>query len=251
MKRRSRTTSTLSTSMQKRLNTYAVAAGAAGVSMIALAQPSAAEIVYTPANQTVGRHGSYTLDLNNDGTPDYIIAEVPTADPPFGSSQVLYVLAAAGNLVNRPSKFCSANAYAAALTPGIQIGYTGRRGWMGREVPMAFESLNSFGGAFYTESWANKGDGYLGLRFQVNGETHFGWARLSVSFSGGPPPQRTWEAHLTGYAYETVPVQALIRAGQLKGSQDDEAEASPKGISRQLGAIALGSSGMALWRRED
>jgi hypothetical protein len=164
---------------------------------------------------------------------------------------VLSVRNANGNQVNCPSSFCiSGNSYAAALSLGTKIGDTGHLGWFGRVAPMAVEILLDNGSVFYSDAWANVSDRYLGLRFQVNGETHFGWARLTVSFKGGPPAQRSWEAHLTGYAYETVPGKT-IRAGQIKGGQDDEGEASPKGIALHLGAMALGSNGIALWRRED
>jgi hypothetical protein len=48
---------------------YAVAAG---VGMLALAQPSEAKIVYTPANAQIGGTvGKLNLDLNNDGITDF------------------------------------------------------------------------------------------------------------------------------------------------------------------------------------
>jgi hypothetical protein len=46
--------------------------------------------------------------------------------------------------------------------------------------------------------------GYLGLSFQVNGETYYGWAYLRVGEGTGT---------LLGYAYETIPGRA-IKAGQ-------------------------------------
>ena len=249
-RRSGRTPSALSASLQRRLNTYAIAAGTAGVSMLAVAQPSEAEVVYTPANQTVGRRGSYKLDLNNDGITDYILGE--RAEHYSNESfQVLSIRNANGNRVNCPSSFCiSGNSYAAALTLGTKIGYTGHLGWLGRDAPMADAILVDNGSVFYSDGWVNVTNRYLGLRFQVNGETHFGWARLTVSFKGGPPAQRSWEAHLTGYAFETVPGKP-IQAGQTKGTKEDDGQASSTNIPLQLGALALGSNGIALWRRED
>jgi hypothetical protein len=49
-----RKTANLSESVHQQLNMYGVAAGAAGVGMLALAQPSEAKIVYTPANVQFG-----------------------------------------------------------------------------------------------------------------------------------------------------------------------------------------------------
>jgi len=49
---------------------------------------------------------------------------------------------------------------------------------------------------------------YLGLEFLINGEVHFGWARLTVTCK-----DLRVLATLSGYAYETVPNTPII-AGQ-------------------------------------
>ncbi len=67
---RPRKTAVLSASLQHNLNAYAIAAGAAGVSLLALAQPAEGKIVYTPVHENaVG----VDLDLNHDGTADFRI----------------------------------------------------------------------------------------------------------------------------------------------------------------------------------
>ncbi len=242
--------SALPASLQRRLNIYAIAASAAGVSLFGLAQPSEAEIVYTPANQTIGRHGSYKLDLNNDGIIDYILGE-HAEHYTNESFQVLSVRPANGNQVNCPSSFCiSGNTYAAALSLGVPVGNSQARGWLGRNVPMALEILHSNGSVYYADGWLDVSNRYLGFRFQINGETHFGWARLTVKFQGGPADQRTWIAHLTGYAYETIPGKP-IQAGQTRGTKEDDGQTSSTNTPLQLGALALGASGIALWRWDD
>src|SRR4029077_3677693 len=56
---------------------YALAASAAGVGMLALAQPSQAKIVYTPANIQINVGGGLVyLDLNNDGVNDFQFYDV-------------------------------------------------------------------------------------------------------------------------------------------------------------------------------
>lgn len=90
--------------------------------------------------------------------------------------------------------------------------------------------------------WVSVSNRYLGLQFKIQGETHYGWARLSVTVKG-----KTVTAVLTGYAYETVAGRRL-RAGQ-------EVEADIAGLwqgptdSGLLGMFALGAPGIALWRR--
>ena len=265
-----RTPSNLPALLHQRLSTYALAAGAAGVSLLALGQSSEAEVVYTPANDLIGRDGSYNLDLNHDGIVDYIITERAGKDRSFGTVQLVSATARLGNKVNCPSAYCiSGLTYAAALSRGIRVP-SQLLGWLGQGVPMALrEQFKTGRSVYYAFAWDNVSDRYLGLRFQINGETHYGWARLTVKFHHGLPKDRTWDAHLTGYAYETIPDKA-IRAGQTEGAADDATarphSTSPSGatltafarkpVSRPaqfaaLGTLALGADGFPLWRREE
>src|SRR5271166_6553728 len=73
MTRPPRTRVNLSDSLHRQLNMYTLAAGATGVSVLALAQPADAKIVYTPANIRIPQNGSVQLDLNNDGIPEFSV----------------------------------------------------------------------------------------------------------------------------------------------------------------------------------
>lgn len=61
----------LCNSTQQYLNMYAIAASAAGVGMLALAQPGAAKIVNTPTHHIIDKNDIYHLDLNHDGIIDF------------------------------------------------------------------------------------------------------------------------------------------------------------------------------------
>ena len=61
----------LCNSTQQYLNIYAIAASAAGVGMLALAQPGAAKIVNTPTHHIIDKNDIYHLDLNHDGIIDF------------------------------------------------------------------------------------------------------------------------------------------------------------------------------------
>jgi hypothetical protein len=87
--------------------------------------------------------------------------------------------------------------------------------------------------SFPVGSWINVNDRYLGVKFTINGETHYGWARLSVQ----AVPPITFTATLTGYAYETIRNKS-ISAGQTKET-DDSSEAA-NATSGTLGRLALG-----------
>jgi hypothetical protein len=255
-----KTPSQLSSSVQDRLSTYAIAAGATGVSLLALAQPSVSEIVYTPANQTVNLTvGSYGLDLNKDGIVDFIIADHRSFESPgIISRQSLFVKPAASqNRINCVYASClSTFIYAAGLFRGSQIGPSQQRhGWLAGHAQMALEERFE-GKPYYFGSFNRVSDRYLGLQFQIDGETHYGWARFTVKFHGGAPNVRSWEAHLTGYAYETIADQS-IKAGQTADKADDVSGAPAKAKAvdpaplAALGKLALGADGIALWRREE
>ncbi len=236
--------------------------------MLALALPSEAEIIYTPANQTIGRQGSYNLDLNHDGIIDFVIFEQGRREFRDGSDQFLRVKAAPNNQVNCRSSFCgTGGVYAAALSLGNEIGPARHpHGWSGGFPEGMATELRSGTFVTYLGDWRYARNNYLGLRFQINGETHFGWARLSVIFHPGPEKERTWEAHLTGYAYETIPGKA-IRAGQITDGTGDATGSTNSGrlipgsfvstplsgpaLYRPLGMLALGAGGIALLRREE
>ncbi len=75
MKRSSgpRKTTDLSKSVHQQLSMYALAAGAAGVSALALAPSADAKIIYTKTNTQILANTPYNLDVNNDGTTDFVI----------------------------------------------------------------------------------------------------------------------------------------------------------------------------------
>jgi hypothetical protein len=78
---------------------------------------------------------------------------------------------------------------------------------------------------------------YLGMKFMINGEAHYGWARFSVTVNV------FLEATLTGYAYETIPNKPII-TGKTNGP--DVVAAEPA----SLGRLAQGASGISAWRQK-
>jgi len=75
MRRPSRpvTPANLSESIHKQLNMYALAAGAAGVGVLALAEPAEAKIVYKHANVQLRPGRPFALDFNHDGKSDFFL----------------------------------------------------------------------------------------------------------------------------------------------------------------------------------
>jgi hypothetical protein len=219
----------VSKSIERRLNMYALAAGAAGVGAMALAQAAEAKIVYTPANENI----PVSIDLNHDGIIDYYLQG-------FGTEGT-YVLAACQYL---RSAFCSFSKgtnsirtfessgrriFAAALWHGVAVRPGDRF-----QGPRANLRTAGFQGPTTTwwGPWFNDGKGvqdrYLGFKFKIKGQIHFGWARLTID---------TDKNVLTGYAYETIPNKAII-TGQTKGP--DVEIVTPDDSSGSLGSLAIG-----------
>jgi hypothetical protein len=236
----------LAPAYQQQLTSYALAAAAAGVSVLALTVPSQGEIVYKRAHQVIGDGASFNLDLTGDKTVDLTIANKRhshcTTDGFCSTSQYLNVKMAGTNQVVY-------NVYGAvAMKPGMQIGP--RNVWRGGVQHMA-SILAGFGTGGVGGSWVNVNSRYLGVKFDIKGQTHFGWARLNVQIQ----LPLTITATLTGYAYETIANKA-ITAGQTKGPKTasiEEPDASLTAPSPQpatLGPLAAGAPGLSIWRRE-
>jgi hypothetical protein len=228
----------LSSSLERGLNMYALAASAAGVGMLALSQPAEARIVYTRANKVIPqcwRHPKlcFKLDLTRDGMTDFTI-------PLVNTYRVHY-------LAVRPASKKSNNAIwgtlshsksatrsypvASALKAGVNIGANSVKFQPGKKYLWGYgPGCGRNSNACTWGQWNNVQNKYLGLKFYVKGKVHYGWARLSVA-SG-------LKAKLTGYAYETVANKA-ITTGKTK--EPEVITLAPD----SLGRLAQGSAGRA------
>jgi hypothetical protein len=243
-----RTPSNLSDSVHQRLNMYALAAGAAGVGMLALAQPSEAKIIYTRTDRLIDRQDGFELDLNHDDVTDFTVKNYTycNTDRCFFN---LVEKAAPGNGVEGIGRR-SFQPFASALSRGARIG-RGRRFYGGTAI-LAYVYAGG-GGTGASGEWANVTNRYLGLSFKINRQTHYGWARLSVRVHG-----TSVTGTLTGYAYETIPNKPII-AGKTKGRDDissveepnPAALAAPPRDPATLGALAMGAPGLSIWRRKE
>jgi hypothetical protein len=235
----------LSKSVLRRLDVYALAASAAGVGIAA--QSAEAKIIYTPVHIPIV--GTVNVDLNHDGIVDFGInlfaygAEAFMAATSIGQNRVW------------GSGFLASHLLAGVLVgPNQQKFAQGNtRGPSSRShTCKAMNSFFDFSGYFSSRGpWAKHKNGYLGLKFYIQGKVHFGWARLHrASLSD------QWV--LTGYAYETVARKPIV-TGQKKGPQEissvEQAAAptrsEPLSQPRTLGMLALGAPAFAILRRTE
>jgi hypothetical protein len=156
------------------------------------------------------------------------------------SFQMVYHLAPTGNGVVGYVNTLTGGPFDLVIKKGGRIG--GNRHFLASRGLLLTKT--SRGGSFGL--WYDARDRYLGLKFKIGSETHYGWARLSVVGN-----YRTITATLTGYAYETISGKAII-AGATKGPDDAGPTASlntPTPEPATLGVLAMGAHGISIWRR--
>jgi hypothetical protein len=226
MKRQSKN---LSSALEQRLSMYALAASAAGVSLLALPHPAEAKIVYTKTHQLIYGVGHFVnLDLNHDGHADFRFVV-------GGASHGSFLAVYSPSQDNRISTTSKIRNWAAAFPAGVRIGAGGKGS--NASAPMEGLFFGTPSSSYQWGNWLNVKNRYLGLAFKIKGKTHYGWARLSATVG------RDYGVHatLTGYAYETIPNKAII-TGKTEGP--DVIRVTPA----TLGHLARGASSVSAWR---
>jgi hypothetical protein len=185
-------TAKLSESIHQRLNMYALVASASGVGLLALTPLAEAKIIYTPAHAKI-TSGPRPIDLNHDGIVDfYLFNHYPVeSGQGFSLSVCQHTTSAStfyfgcrngGTNAVRATLVQGTFRFATALRKGAKVQrgrfFTGRNN-MGKE--------STFKGTTWHGRWFNGGKGvrnrYLGLKFEIKGRFHFGWARLTVTIN--------------------------------------------------------------------
>jgi hypothetical protein len=208
-------------STQRQLSMYALAAGAAGVAALALPQAEAA-VVYNHVNSRIAPGSAYLLDMTGNGVSDFA----------FDNRIALHTMSALGTLVVGGESInqlvVSSHGCAAAVGQGQRIDSQANFGQTGVSPEMAFFSST---GAVKNSGcpWAKTESGYLGLKFSIAGKTHYGWARVKVTWAAFQGINAT----LTDYAYESD-----ANVGICVGNKGHGTEVTKGG----LGDLARGKS---------
>ncbi len=216
--------------LRQRLAAYSAMASSTAAGLLAASQPAMASIVYTSTSQQFGQYHDILIDLNHDGIVDF---RVGVSDSSTGMSWATIWGGKAGNLI-------------VASGPNIFFFPGAARLPYGASIKSPFRSDAALVGCYnFVRScfgnWLGQSSGFVGLKFKINGEIHYGWAEFKVQ---GRVPITGF---LTGYAYETIPLKP-IKAGQR---QEDDAAISriQPPPSATLGLLALGAPGIEIWRR--
>lgn len=163
------------------------------------------QIIYTdiePDFTSFNVGDNYNLDLNNDGIDDFNLKSFYEADYywfEIKSSNSINAIIATNPWYSNPMPLESGYEVFEIVSyayPSVSYNTWG-----------FFTTGDCFGGeigCYY--DWKLNGDKFLGLRFLINGQTHYGWARLNVV------SQTQWV--FKDYAYNATPNKPII-AGQM------------------------------------
>ena len=254
----------LDSQLETNLRNYAIAAGAASVSILAMAHPCEARILYTAAHTSV-TNGT-VLDLNHDGVNDFTFSVTRTShtDARFIaattgvhiSSQLSVLPGASANQVWGVTPGFGSAIYASALKNGVLI-QSSSKFTAGKKRMLAVSSAAAFNpvcfGPWQTNPCVGVNNRYLGFKFTVNGQIHYGWARLSTKVDAFT--RTLIIAVITGYAYETIAGKPIL-SGKMRGTDEvgslDTLIPGPPAIApATLGLLAQGAPALTIWRREE
>jgi len=253
--------------LDRQVAQYSLAAAVAGVSLLALAQPATGEVVVTrkTIHFPVGTRSHPELvgiSLSNNGVNDISFLFNSFSDR---NGRDLFMSNA--NKDNGALMGGHFDLYAVALPRGAKIGPVAAE-----DTPFFFYnglvelSASSQNTPKYCEGYFGSNpqnfigcgspkNKFLGVSFQRNGQTHYGWIRLSVTTTSDPNGPRM-TATVTGYAYETVankPIIAGTAGTAAAATETPTAEVqSPKNIQNQAGpSLGMLAAGSPMWRPQE
>jgi len=152
------------------------------------------------------------LDLNGDGTIDFYLTSVliEENDQPY-----LYLLLNRKTpnlnkaLVRQGEELGINGLWGVPLDAGVKIEEDAQAGkiWSADQTKTALLNLSDTGTSkVFGGEWLNKKDKYLGLKFIISGQYHYGWIRISHT-------QNEAKLAILDYAYNKLPGEP-IRAGE-------------------------------------
>jgi len=220
--------------------------------MLALAQPAEGEVVITrknipiPVSSYFGQQHLVPISLNNNGITDFSFSLYSFAYHSF--DQILGVWPVEGGAVIAAQQGADGRSYASALVRGGKIGpsaHFSSKNLTDVERAHGFDASSKYSRNLYGNWGGNPANRYLGVRFLIDGATHYGWVRLTVTTE-----PRGFSANITAYAYETIANQRIL-AGVAGQAADAPAEPKAATVGQpSLGMLALGADGLATWRSE-
>jgi len=145
----------------------------------------------------------YNLDLNNDGIVDFRLVSNDNSGTAIWAEPNLNTNGA-NAFVSVSGPFWS---YAISLNKDFVISSDVTPFFYDPFECLMIMEICDYHPSYCSFEWEGKVDKYLGLRFNIDGQTHYGWARLDVNNS------YVWV--IKDYAYNATPNKSIL-AGQMK-----------------------------------
>ncbi len=215
--------------------TASAAIAVVGFGIFAAPQETLAEVVFTPVHQSLmGPQRYFPFDLNNDGTPDVSVTVYNYVVSGSGGAKFGFNALSARGL-QAGNEIAAKGQFAYAGRGGQRLGSSAE--FSNRPI-MGFDRFASGKPTTYSGQWTNiQSRRFLGVKFLISGEVHFGWIRFSsahVSPAGA-------HAVVTGYAYETIPNKPIIAGLGSDGLPAPDPLSAP--VKGSLGHLAAGAAG--------
>ena len=243
--------------IERRVKLYSLAAAAAGVSALALSQAADAEVVITQKTIPIPLCAfnvpcHVSLDLNGDGVNDLKLSLLYSSGSTVKNKFLHVSPYKGGGVIGTAGG--QRGPYASALLRGAKIGgsdhfLSGRSNNVESSERIIPNTTGSSYHRYFFGKWGgNHSNRFLGVKFLIKGATHYGWVRITVNTK----VKGTMSATITEYGYESVAKKSL-EAG-VPGANATNAPVRDKAATPgqpSLGMLALGTDGLALWRREE
>jgi len=191
-----------STKLNKRIKSYSALAGTLVVGGVADAQVNYTD-VNPDANVTTGN--SYNLDLNNDATVDFVF-QLNAGTYNAGTFNIYYDYAiiapgAAGNAIDTASAGGPMNhALNDPISSALLWDATSAYQLLGLALDPPFNTYN-------TGNFLGTGDGYIGLKFMIGTNTHYGWVRVNLAADA-------LSMLVKDYGYDATPNTQILAGAQ-------------------------------------
>lgn len=191
-------------------------------------------MAFTPVHQSLHK-GSFPFDLNNDGTPDVSVNAFSYAISGSGGVEFAYGLLHA-HALQAGNEIAAKDDYAYAGKGGQRLGSSAH---FSSNAIMANCKFSQ--GKFSSHGqWNNvQSRRFLGVKFLISGETHYGWIRFSSARTCGL--YNFVQATVTGYAYETIANKPIVAGLGSDGLPAPELMSAP--VKGSLGQLAAGAAG--------
>jgi len=233
-----------------RLNGYALAASAAGVALLACAHSAEASPVCGSLSVTLSYTDTYAFNPAHQKQAPFNLAH--TFNEISSHTQSLRVRGFFTPNTPDAEVMASTNGLPTELASGASIG-PGANFGKGKQYGLLFGYYyhNRFKGNFQPNQ-----SGYVGFQFSESGQTHYGWLRLRLANLNG---EFYPALLLSEFGYESSPNTAITagncaasasRVGPGSKLQLALTEGKNSSNTGSLGLLALGYSGLPVWRRE-